>query len=233
VTPARAPSQLPLSLGHEPHYGRDSFVAGPSNRTALALIERWPAWPAPVLVLTGPPGSGKTHLAHIWAERTGAEIVRAAELRAHAPRGESGLVVEDVAMDAVPEQLMFHLINAAKEAAGSLLITSRFPAAHWRVALPDLRSRLRMAAPAALGPPDDELLRTVLVKLFADRQLTVDRAVIDFLLVRMERSLSAALLLVEALDREALAAGRAITRPLAARIIAETTDATGEFTETQ
>ena len=118
------------------------------------------------------------------------------------------LAVEDVAPEAVPEAALFHLINSVREVGGSLLITSRTPAEEWRVSLPDLRSRLRLAAPVALGAPDDELLRQVLVKLFADRQLVVDKPLIDYLISRMERSLSAAVALVEALDREALAAGR-------------------------
>ena len=138
------------------------------------------------------------------------------------------LVVEDVEADAVPEQPLFHLINSAAEANGSLLVTSRSPAADWQVSLPDLRSRLRMAAPATLTGPDDDLLRKVLVKLFADRQLIVETAVIDYLLVRMERSLGAALLLVDRLDREALASGSRITRSLAAKI-PSISDGTEEF----
>jgi chromosomal replication initiation ATPase DnaA len=220
----RAPSQLPLALPHSPHYGRESFVAGASNAAALALIERWPDWSAPVAVLSGPPGSGKTHLAHIWADRAGAEFLTLDRLREtdRPPLTPgSAVVVEDVGMDDVPERALFHLFNAAKETGASVLITSRMPVSDWRVGLPDLRSRLRMAVPLALDTPDDELLRKVLVKLFADRQLIVEKAVIDYLLVRIERSLSAAAAVVEAIDREALAAGRSITRPMAARILAE------------
>jgi chromosomal replication initiation ATPase DnaA len=226
----RAPSQLPLALPHSPHYGRESFVAGASNAAALALIERWPDWSAPVAVLSGPPGSGKTHLAHIWAERAGAEFLATDQLGEtdRPPLADRAVVVEDVGMDNVPERALFHLLNAAKEAGASVLITSRTPVSDWRVGLPDLRSRLRMAVPLALDTPDDELLRKVLVKLFADRQLIVEKAVIDYLLLRIERSLSAAAAVVEAIDREALAAGRSITRPMAARILAESGENWGE-----
>ena len=218
---AEAPSQLTLPLAHSPQYGRDDFVAGPCNEAALKLIERWPDWPAPIVVLSGPAGSGKTHLTHIWAERAGAEVLAASGLSGAPVRPGGVLAVEDVDAEAVPEEGLFHLINRVKEAGASLLITSRLAAPEWHVSLPDLRSRLRMAAPATLASPDDELLRKVLVKLFADRQLIVDRAVIAYLLVRMERSLAAALLLVERLDREALAAASPITRPMSARILAE------------
>jgi chromosomal replication initiation ATPase DnaA len=218
------PLQLPLPLPHAAEYGRDSFVRAPSNADALALVERWPDWPAPVAVLSGPPGSGKTHLAHIWAERAGAGWLAASELLgtdALASWAGGSLAVEDVPTHAPPEQALFHLANLAKETGAGLLLTARAPAAEWRVQLPDLRSRLRMATPAELGPPDDQLLRTVLVKLFADRQLTVERPVIDYLLTRMERSLNTALAIVDALDRAALAGGHRITRPLAAATLAQ------------
>lgn len=233
---AESPSQLPLPLPHAPHYDRDSFLPGPSNAAALHLIERWPDWPSPVVVLSGPPGSGKTHLAHVWASLSGAAILAASHLHTAdvlATYQAGGIAVEDVSMHDVPQHALFHLINSAKESGGSLLLTSRTSAADWRIDLPDLRSRLRMATPVALDPPDDELLRKVLVKLFADRQLTVDKPVIDYLLVRMERSLSAAVTLVEALDRQALATARRITRPLAAELFAGIKEGGDEFTETK
>ena len=211
-------------------------MTGPSNSAALRLIESWPDWPAPVVLLTGPSGSGKTHLAHIWAAKANAGIVPASALSLDS--GVPGLspggavVVEDVLPDAVPEAALFHLINSVREVGGSLLLTSRSQPDDWRASLPDLRSRLRLAAPAALGAPEDDLLRRVLVKLFADRQLVVDKPVIDYLISRMERSLSAAVSLVEALDHAALAAGRRITRAMAAGILAETV-VSGEFADQQ
>jgi chromosomal replication initiation ATPase DnaA len=231
-----APRQLPLALLHKPDYGRDAFLAGPSNREALALIERWPDWSTPVAVLSGPSGSGKTHLAHIWAERTGAIWLKTEALGSAVPANPAagwGIVLEDVAAERVPEQGLFHLINAAKETGAGLLVTSRLPPTQWRVTLPDLRSRLRMAVPVTLQEPDEDVLRPVLVKLFADRQMIVEKSVVDFLLVRMERSLTAAVTLVEALDREALAAGRRITRPMAGRILAAGDGSAGEFADRQ
>ncbi len=233
---ARSTPQLPLALRHEPDFSRDSFMGGPSNSAALALVEAWPNWPAAVVILSGPGGSGKTHLAHIWAERSGAEFLDPARLAAGStlaglPR--RGVILEDIDPDNVPEQALFHLINSAKEAGIDLLITSARPAQEWQIALPDLRSRLRLATPAALMHPDEDLLRRALVKLFADRQLVIDKPVLDYLLARMERSLAAAVEVVSAVDREALASGRPITRRLAAAVLPSVAENAGEFTGPQ
>jgi chromosomal replication initiation ATPase DnaA len=228
------PAQIPLDLPQSPHYGRADFVPGSSNREALRLIEAWPDWPSPVVVLSGPSGSGKTHLVHIWSERSRAAIRPAASLPLgfQPPIKETTLAIEDVEPGRVSEGPLFHLINDIGEVGGFLLLTSRLLVDEWRVALPDLQSRLRRATPARLGAPDDDLLRKVLVKLFADRQLIIDKAVIDYVLLRMERSLSAAAQLVELLDRAALVEARKITRQMATRVLAET-PGTAEFGDRQ
>jgi chromosomal replication initiation ATPase DnaA len=216
-----AVGQLPLSLAHPPNYRRDDFVVAPSNAAALALIERWPDWPSPVVTLTGPAGSGKTHLVRIWAAAAAATIVAAAGLGAASLPENGPVAVEDVGGD-LAETALFHLVNEVAERGQHLLLTAREPPERWPIALPDLKSRLRLATPAAVGAPDDDLLRRVLVKLFADRQLLVERSVIDYLLNRMDRSFAAAAALVDSLDRAALAEGRRITRALAARFVGET-----------
>jgi chromosomal replication initiation ATPase DnaA len=236
LTTVRAPQQLPLALAHAPRYGREDFISGASNSAALRLIESWPNWPSPVVLVSGPTGSGKTHLAHIWAARAGARILEAGGLSiAMLPdiRAGGAVAIEDVDTGAVPEAALFHLINRIKELGAWLLLTACEPAEKWDVGLPDLRSRLRLAAPAALGAPDDELLRQVLVKLFADRQLVIDKPLIDYLIVRMERSLSFAVALVRALDSAALAAGRRVTRPMAAGVLDELSADEEEFADRQ
>lgn len=231
---AEVPQQIPLALSHPPDYGRDSFVVGPSNAAALALIKRWPDWPSRVVVLSGPAGSGKTHLAHIWSERAGARMLRAEDIVAEDPASfGANIALEALDPAGIPETALFHLINGLGEAGASLLVTSREPVSAWSIHLADLASRLRRATPVALDAPDDDLLRKLLVKLFSDRQLMVDKAVVDYLLVRMERSLSAAVTLVERLDRAALAAGRSITRPMASRVLAENQAGTAEFPDPQ
>jgi chromosomal replication initiation ATPase DnaA len=208
--------QIPIPLDHRPQLGRDDFIVSPSNRAALELIERWPGWPTALVVLVGPPGSGKSHLVHIWREQSGAvEHGMGAALPDPLP---AAIFIDNLDMQTIDEPGLFHLINGMAETGGHLLVTARTPVTDWGVGLPDLLSRLRLATPGHLDTPDDSLLRQVLVKLFADRQLLVDRAVIDYLLKRMERSLEAARLLVEEIDREALVENRRISRALAAQV---------------
>lgn len=219
----RGGAQLPLILPHEAAFGRDDFLLGASNRTAFALIDGWPDWPSQAALLAGPVGSGKTHLAHVWQAASGAAMLPAAELRREQVEelARGGAVALEDAHAGFDETALFHLFNALRDAGGSLLVTSRSWPQSWGLRLPDLASRLRAATPVEIQEPDDDLLRRVLVKLFADRQIDIDPAVIDFLAVRMERSVAAAQALVDRLDRASLSAGRRITRPLAAAVLAE------------
>lgn len=219
----RPPQQLPFALPHVPQYGREDFIVGPSNEAALRLLESWPDGTAPLALLSGPAGAGKTHLVHIWAARTRAMLLDPEQFGNALPQVLSGaaLAVDGLVPGRFSEPGLFHLINAVRDGCGALLLTSVEAAEAWQVALPDLRSRLRSAVPIRIGAPDDDLLRKALVKLFSDRQLLVEKPVIDYLLNRMERSLGAAGRLVAALDRAALAAGRSVSRPIAAAVLAE------------
>jgi chromosomal replication initiation ATPase DnaA len=211
--------QLPLSLPHRVAMTRADFLAGAANAQAIALVDGWPAWPAPAVLLAGPVGSGKTHLVEIWREASRGTVVAAADLADHrveALVAAGPVAVEDLHAGIRDEAALFHLLNRAREKKAPVLLTSRVWASALPVMLPDLASRLRAARPVELGEPDDDLLRRVLVKLFADRQIAVDSAVVDYIVVRMERSLQAASAIVAELDRDALAAGGGVTRRLAA-----------------
>jgi chromosomal replication initiation ATPase DnaA len=224
----RHPSrQLPLNLPHRAAMTRADFLVGAANREAVAAIDNWPEWPAPVVLLAGPVGSGKSHLVEIWRVATGAAVTTAANLGENdvEPLAAAGAVaVEDLHAGPIDERALFHLLNRATEKNVPVLLTSRV----WPSALPlrlaDLASRLRAARPVELGEPDDALLARVLIKLFADRQLDVEANVIDYIVTRMERSLAAANAIVAELDRAALAEGRAISRPLAAATLARVFD---------
>jgi chromosomal replication initiation ATPase DnaA len=217
------PRQLALALPHAESFAREDFLVGAPNAAALAMIERWPDWPDRALALIGPEGAGKSHLAAVWAEIAGARRIAAralGETDLMAALATAALVVED-APARLDERALFHLLNLVREEEAFLLITARAVPAQWDVALPDLASRLRAIPTIALTAPDDALLRAVLVKLFADRQLDVDANLVSYLATRIERSFAAARAAVEALDREALRLQRPVTRALAAELLRE------------
>jgi chromosomal replication initiation ATPase DnaA len=217
-----APKQLAFDLALDPRYGREDFLVSPSNEQAYALIERWPDWPDTIQLLTGPTGSGKSHLASIWATTAKAWTIDAFEVSAdRVPHlvSNGALVIEDMDRADRDEAALFHLLNLARERRASVLITCETAPLHWGLRTPDLLSRLRLAPAATLEPPDDALLKAVLVKLFVDRQLAVDTTVVDYIAVRIERSLARAAEVVGALDREALSRGRRVSRPIAAEIL--------------
>lgn len=219
---AREPVQLTLALSHPASLAREDFMVGPCNAAALDAIERWPDWPGRTLALVGPRGSGKSHLAAIWAARAGARMIAASaldEAAAPAALASGAVLVEDAAAAAVNERALFHLLNIAREEQGYVLLTAESAPATWTLRLADLASRLRAVPVVTIGPPDDALFRTVLVKLFADRQLTVDEALLVYLERRVERSIVAAQAVVAALDREGLRQQRPVTRALAAELL--------------
>lgn len=214
--------QLTFDLAQVPALDREAFFVSPANATALALLEGWETWPARKMLLLGPNGSGKTHLAHVWAAQASAQIVSAVALVGTdvpelARRG--AVVVEDADQPGLDEAALFHLHNLLLAEGGHLLLTATLAPKDWPLGLPDLASRMQGTPAAQLEPPDDTLLQAVMVKQFADRQLHVPPNLLPYLMGRMDRSFAAARALVDALDHAALSERRPITRAFAARVL--------------
>jgi chromosomal replication initiation ATPase DnaA len=216
------PRQLAFALPHAESLTRDDFLQGPANAAGLALVDSWPDWPNRIMLLVGPEGAGKSHLAAIWAEEAGARSTSAHALTATAVPGAlatGALVVEDLKSSEFDERALFHLLNLAREDDAYVLITARAAPSAFAVELRDLRSRLRALPTVSLLSPDDQLFRALIVKFCADRQLAVDESVVGYLTTRIERSFAAARQAVELLDTEALRLGRPVTRALAAELL--------------
>lgn len=213
-----APQQLVFDLPHRSATGQEDFLVSGSNLTAVELTDAAAEWPNGAALVVGPAGSGKSHLAHVWQEKTGAVIVAAgssdeAALRRAAETG--AVVVEDVDRGIADPAALFHLLNIARQRRAFVLVTSRKAAGELDIALPDLRSRVRALPVAMISAPDEALLNAVLIKLFADRQLHVEPGVVSYLMLRMERSMAAANAVVAEIDRLGLAMRRKVSKQLA------------------
>lgn len=219
-------TQLTFDLGKRTAMGRADFVVVDGNRVAVAALANWQDWPMARIALVGPPGAGKTHLAHIWADAGGGQVMSSADLTEDGVPDalQIPLALDDadaVAGDPARERALFHLLNLAREIGQPLLLTGAEPPARWAVALPDLKSRLGAIALTEINPPDDELLAALFEKLFADRQLEVGDGVVNYLVTHATRSFEAARALVAQLDAIALSEKRELRLPLVREVLSE------------
>lgn len=223
--PSPAPLQLTLDWPHEPSFAREDFLPAPSNREALEAVERWPDWPGRMLLMAGPEGAGKSHLAAIWARKAGAATIVAGDPASlAAPPESAALLIEDADRIGAGEAQLFHVVNAAIARGQGLLMTARTAPDAWGLRTPDLLSRLRLAPIVRIETPDADLIEAALFKLFSDRQLQIEPHVAAYVARRIDRSIGAARDVVARLDREALAQGRRVTRQMARNLLDEGTD---------
>ena len=218
------PDQLVLDLPHRAALGVHDFLISPSNRAAADTIDLWPNWPQASVAVVAPAHAGKTHLGNVWRLKSGAaRLVAPALSEADVPAAAAhgAVLVEDLHAGIADERALFHLLNLVREHKLSVLLTSRTPPGEIEAGLPDLRSRLRALPLVTIEPPDETLLKAVLVKHFTDRQLIVEPGVIAYIALRMERSMEAAAAIVAAIDRTAMAGHRKVTRVLAAEVLAQ------------
>jgi chromosomal replication initiation ATPase DnaA len=212
--------QLTLDLPHRATLGREDFLVTDSNAAAVALIDQWPNWPSYGAVIVGPPGSGKSHLVEVWRQKSGAQFCTSETLTIEGVPtllGTSHCAIEITI--SMAERAIFHALNYARQEGHNLLFTSAEPISEWKITIPDLASRLKALPTVMIGQPDDALLRGVLVKLFLDRQIAVDETTLNYMLLRMPRSLQSARSIVAQIDQQAMAEKAEITRHFVARVL--------------
>lgn len=218
------PRQLAFDIPFRTALGAEDFLVSGSNEAAVALVDRWPDWPSGAAVIAGPPGSGKSHLANVWRAKSSGRLVKARDMTLAALPGFArlgALAVEDIDDTECSETALFHLLNLVKEQRLAVLMTSGARPGDIKIALPDFSSRLKALPVAEILPPDDALLGAVLVKLFSDRQMSVEPQVVSYVIVRMERSFQAARAFVAKVDSLSLAMQRGVTKAIAARALEE------------
>jgi chromosomal replication initiation ATPase DnaA len=214
--------QLILDLGHRPALGRDDFLVADSNAAAVALVDQWPRWPSYGAIIEGPVGSGKSHLAGVWQQVSGAVEIGAGFLRVEQVPdlfNGAGVIIDNLGEDGADERALFHALNVARQQSKHILFTTVRPVARMGLTLPDLVSRLSALPVARILPPDDALLRGVLLKHFSDRQIAVDEALLNYLVARMPRSLGMARELIAAIDAAALTEKAEVTRAFAGKVL--------------
>lgn len=226
--------QLVFDLPVRRAEGREDFFVSACNRRAVALIDNWPEWDAPVQCLVGPPRCGKSHLSEVLLSKSGGTLLDARQLADRplpamlenwlsgvesAIQGDAVMIIDRLDSLAEGEETLFHMINHAHNSRCKLLLVSRTSPAHLAISLPDLSSRLRALPISDMGMPDDDLVQGLLIKHFNDRQVVIDARVIDYLLPRIERDFDTIETLVGDIDRLAMREKRNITVPLVAELL--------------
>ena len=216
------PRQLALDLAHRPAFGAEDFFLSQSNEFAVKLIDDWPNWAQYAQLLIGPQASGKTHLVNVWLLRAHAHVIEAKDLHRTDLQTialDQSVCIENLHHGLASEEVLFHLLNKINESGGQLLLTSRVGIGELSLQLNDLRSRLLALPSISIETPDENLLKAVMIKQFADRQIEIEPQLVEYLFKRMERSMQAVTHIVDDLDRSSLRTGRAITKVLAREIL--------------
>ncbi len=218
-------TQIPINFPLRPASGREDFLVSAANEEAIAWIDKWPDWPTGFLIIKGPSGCGKTHLAHVWQKQTGARILTPKDLEGNSIEDIAQLTLTPLVMEdlggKIDDDAFFHLFNMLTEKKQSLLMTTTKRVKKWKVKLPDLKSRLGTVPVTKVRQPDDQLFAALIIKHISDRQLAVEPDVVQYLVMRLERSFAEVRRFIALVDSAALAGRRKITKPFIRELLKE------------
>ena len=226
----KSPEQLLLNWPVREIFSEVDFLPSSSNEAAVRWIDSWPNWQRGeedfhCLIIYGAEGCGKTHLAHIWQKISDAQIIRIEELKTlnFSVGDQFVYIIEDIDNKEISEkeaEALLHLYNWLKEQGGFLLLTASKRPKKWNLKLADLSSRLLASEAVKINSPDDDLLRSVIIKQFSDRQIILSDKVVSYIIKYADRSFSSVRDLVRELDILSMSEKKKITVPLVKRVLA-------------
>jgi len=183
-------NQLLLDFNYDQNFRDDDFYVGKSNFYPFELINNWPKWEKNFLNISGEKFSGKTHLTNIFLKKFNGIRVESSLLNNENLKKiklYQNIILEDLNLD-VNENLIYTLFNIIDQDNKFLIITSSEPIAEIDFRLEDLKSRTKNCLLAKIENPDDELMFALILKNLSDRQIILDKKLIDFIIKRVERS---------------------------------------------
>ena len=211
--------QLILKFPSHQAYKKEDFYVSPSNQEAYDLINSWPKWIKRTVNIFGPSGSGKSHLASILKSKTSYLQVEGKNLDDEIFfkfKIKESLIIEDLD-EKVSEKLLISLWNTILQDNKYLLITSKKPINSFKFKLRDLMSRVTSSIIIGINLPSDDLISVILAKNFSDKQITVEKKHIDYIVKRIDRSYEKISQFILTLDKYSLKKGR----PFALKLIKE------------
>jgi chromosomal replication initiation ATPase DnaA len=185
-------NQLLLDFNYRQNFKDDDFYVGRSNYFAFELINKWPKWEKNFLNISGEKYSGKSHLVNIFLKKFNGVKIEANLLNNDnfkTIKSYENIILENLNLD-INEKLIYTLFNLVDQDNKYLIITSTSPIAEINFQLDDLRSRSKNCLLANIENPDDELMFALILKNLSDRQISLDKKLIDFIIKRIDRSYS-------------------------------------------
>ena len=214
-------NQLFIKFENIKDYKKENFFVSNSNLEAFEILNNWPKWIKKFINLYGEKYSGKSHLAKIFELKSTCLNISEKNFTEEILikfKTKQSLIIEDY-QNNISENLLYSLINIVEQENKYLLITSEKPINEFNYKLNDLVSRLNNFLYIKLGAPDDELIYALIVKNFSDRQITIDKKLIDYIIKRIDRSYESIFIFISKVDQLSLQKGKPINLEVVNKVL--------------